>query len=307
MTITILGNITKDTLVFPDQNWRTVESLGGTLYSAHAFAAITNEPINLVCNVGKDIYEEVVRRLNQLPNLKLDGVSAHEGDNIHCYIIFLSEYGTQFDVGRDREIKFSQASKFLSSSDFILVSPMTGFDMRLPTLKKIKQESRCPIYLDYHILSLQRDRAGTRYLKKLSNWISWCTSCDFLQMNEFEAEELNGGEVRTTKEILSFGEPILRRGVRSLCVTLGGEGVLICWQTSTGRIMAKKLYAPKVERVIDTTGCGDVFAAAFIHKFKEGGKLLKSYKYAMELASMKATFSGFDTFRESLMGKISSP
>jgi len=57
---------------------------------------------------------------------------------------------------------------------------MTGFGVQLDTLKNIRKETKTPVYFDYHILSLQRDKMGNRYLEKRADWFEWCTNCDYL-------------------------------------------------------------------------------------------------------------------------------
>ena len=148
MVITIVGHITQDTLIFPKAGWHVVESLGGTLYTVSALASLTNETIRLICNVGEDIYDAVISALRLSPNIDVSGVKKIEGSHSRCYILFASEYGTQYDEGKEIPITFSQLSPFLDSSDFLLVSPMTGFDLSLRALRRIFQAANCPVYLD---------------------------------------------------------------------------------------------------------------------------------------------------------------
>ncbi|MCL4528190.1 MAG: PfkB family carbohydrate kinase [Chloroflexi bacterium] len=298
MTITVVGNITRDTLIFPDQNWKIVNGLGGTMYTVITLASLTNQEIRLVCNVGDDIIGTVTELLGKFPNIHLSGIKEFKGNHFHCYILFASPYGTQFDEGLEIPASYTQVKPFMKDSDFILVSPMTGFDLSLHSLKRMRTTSNCPIYFDYHILSLQRDAMGNRYLKRRKNWIEWCTGCDHLQMNQFEAESLALFPIKSENDIMSFAKPILSRGVVSVAVTLGESGALICWQHPNKKIYSAKLNVNYGGEVVDATGCGDVFAASFIVRYMKTRDIFESYQFANELAGEKCGFSGFDGFAE---------
>jgi adenosine kinase len=296
MTITVIGQVTRDTLIFPHQNWRVVESLGGSLYTASALASLTNSQVRLICNVGEDLFESVISHLRRFPNVDTSGIGKVEGNHFHCYILFASEYGTQYDEGADIPIRFSQVKPFLGDTDFVLVSPMTGFDLDLRTLRDIKQAAKCPLYFDYHILSLDRDTLGNRYLNRRRNWLEWCSNCDHLQLNRFEAEILFSSPLSSEAAMIRFSEPILNKGVKSVAVTLGDQGVFVAWQNRKMRTHAVRLEATPISKVVDTTGCGDVFASGFIVHFLRTHDLLESYEFANKAAGSKCTFSGLDGF-----------
>jgi len=293
MTTTVVGHMTRDTLIFPRLGWRVVESLGGTLYTVGALASLADEPVRLVCNVGDDLFDSVIASLKKFPNIDTSGIQKVEGPHLHCYILFASEYGTQYDEGREVPIAFSQVKPFLDDSAFVLVSPMTGFDLELRTLRRIKQAARCPVYFDYHILALGKDPLGNRFLRRRRNWLNWCTSCDHLQLNQFEAESLSISPIKSEAEMVRFSEPILHRGVRSVAVTLGSKGALVSWKEEGVGIQVKRMDAAPVSVVDDATGCGDVFAAGFIAHFLRTRDLLTSYEFANRIAGLKCGFSGF--------------
>lgn len=299
MAITVIGHITQDTLIFPHQGWRIVESLGGTLYTVSALAALTDDPVRLVCNVGDDLFDMVISSLKGFFNIDTSGIRRVKGPHFHCYILFASEYGTQYDEGVDKPIKFSQVKPFLKDSDFILVSLMTGFDLDLHTLQQIKRAARCPVYLDYHILALDRDPLGNRFLRRRRNWFKWCTTCDHLQLNQFEAESLSLFPINSEETMLRFARPILEAGVKSVAVTLGERGALVCWREREADIQVRKINAVPVQ-LVDTTGAGDVFAAGFIVHFLKTGDFLASYEFANRVAALKCTFSTLSDFAEAL-------
>lgn len=292
MAITVVGYITKDTLIFPHSNWQVLESLGGALYTVTALASLTERKVNLVSNVGIDIFDEVISTLAKFPNVDISGIYKVKQPHFHCYILFASEYGTQYDENVEVPITFSQVQPFINNSKFILVTPMTGFELDLSTLQQIKGIAKCPVYFDYHILALGRDKLGNRFLQRRPDWLQWCTACDHLQLNQFEAESL-GYFVESEKDMLRFVGPVLERGVTSVAVTLGARGVLVAWKDGE-EAKTKWIEATNVSAIIDPTGCGDVFAGAFIVHMLQTGKILASYEFANRVAGLKCTFEGLN-------------
>jgi ribokinase len=80
---------------------------------------------------------------------------------------------------------------------------------------------------------------------------------DFLVPNQHELAGLTGMPVKQRAEIEAAANALLRRGVGTVIVTLGGDGAL-----RTDARGSKFSAAPKVEAV-DTTGAGDTFVGAF--------------------------------------------
>jgi len=301
MTITVIGHVTQDTLIIPHMNWQVVNGLGGSLYTVNALASLTDEPIRLICNVGENIFDSVISSLKKFPNIDVSGIRKVNGNHLHCYILYASEYGTQYDEGKEVPISFMQIEPYVSDSDFILVSLMTGFDIELSTLQQIKQSANCPVYFDYHILALDRDVLGNRFLRRNEYWFEWCSSCNHLQLNQFEAESLSESPIRTVEDAKLFSTPILLEGVESVAITLGSNGSFVCWKDAYRVIHGEKIDASPVSNVIDTTGCGDVFASGFIVQYLKGGDYQEAYKFASSVAGIKCGCSGFDDFANVLL------
>ena len=288
MSIVVIGAVTKDTLIFLEKDkCRAVESLGGVLYSVIALAELTEKKIYPISNVGYDIYDEVISILKEYDNIDVLGIQKTDARNIHCYIMFKSEYGTQYDENLEVPIVYPQVEPLLDSAKFIFLSSMTGLDFSLELLKKIKQTAKCPIYFDYHILALARDKLGNRYLHRRDDWFEWCVNCDYLQLNKFEAELLYGKRLPKVCQIKDFCKPVLCEGVKSIAITLGVDGSKVCYENSKGEIEIEHLNPVRFNKIVDTTGCGDVFAAGFISHFLETGNLLDSYKFANKVAGLK--------------------
>jgi ribokinase len=105
---------------------------------------------------------------------------------------------------------------------------------------------------------------------------SLLASCDVLVPNE--------------QEVLNLGRSvpaILASGVGAVVITRGGEGA----EVFVGREEPRLVPAPAVA-VRDTTGAGDVFAAALAVALQEGAALLAACRFAVAAGSLATTGLG---------------
>ena len=81
----------------------------------------------------------------------------------------------------------------------------------------------------------------------------------------------------------------LDRGVGTLVITMGGEGISISQRGSD------EISLPAYEvNVLDTTGCGDAFSAGFIAGLVDGLSPTEAAEYGLAAGSMVATGLGSD-------------
>jgi sugar/nucleoside kinase (ribokinase family) len=93
-------------------------------------------------------------------------------------------------------------------------------------------------------------------------------------------EDINGDEAIAKK---------LAQRCRILALTKGAEGVTLYYGGKTTSILP-----PKVEE-IDSTGSGDIFAAAFFIYLQEGGNPLSAARFANIIASKSVSKSGLES------------
>lgn len=86
--------------------------------------------------------------------------------------------------------------------------------------------------------------------------------------NETELERLTGMAIGSEAEILAAGRSLQSRGARNVLVTLGGDGSLLLEEG--GRVVRQGALPIPGGRVVDATGAGDSFRAAFALALTEG-------------------------------------
>lgn len=105
---------------------------------------------------------------------------------------------------------------------------------------------------------------------------------DIVMLNNSEAYNMTG-----ERDYTKAAEIIRNTGPGTVIIKLGSEGVYIVSNEYVG-----KIPAIGVEKVIDTTGAGDAFAAGYISGMLRGYSVKKAAVYANAVAAMKITRLG---------------
>ncbi|MEU1461648.1 ribokinase [Streptomyces sp. NPDC005727] len=110
-------------------------------------------------------------------------------------------------------------------------------------------------------------------------------ACDPLIVNEHEARVLLG-EDGASGEPADWAPLLLARGPRSVVVTLGAAGALVCDSSGVTRVPSVRVDA------VDTTGAGDAFTAALAWKLGSGAALPAAAAYAALVGAAAVTRRG---------------
>ncbi|WP_333779220.1 ribokinase [Streptomyces sp. IBSBF 3136] len=109
--------------------------------------------------------------------------------------------------------------------------------------------------------------------------------CDPLIVNEHEARVVLG-ESCGSEDPADWARLLSARGPRSVVVTLGAAGALVCDGSGVSRVPA-----PKVDAV-DTTGAGDAFTAALAVGLGSGAALADAAAHAARVGAVAVTRRG---------------
>ncbi|MFE9449252.1 ribokinase [Streptomyces sp. NPDC006739] len=110
-------------------------------------------------------------------------------------------------------------------------------------------------------------------------------ACDPLIVNEHEARVLLG-EACVSEEPADWARLLLAKGPRSVVVTLGAQGALVCDDSGVTRIPSVRVDA------VDTTGAGDAFTAALARQLGAGSPLPRAAAYAARVGAAAVTRRG---------------
>lgn len=291
--LTIIGTITRDTIILPDG--KKSESFGGILYNIIPLAYLAPENLRItpVCNLGADIYGKVLLFLKGFKNINTSGICRVNENNNHVYLHYDQKWNHK-EILKNLvpEIKFHQVKPFLKC-DYILINFISGFDINLDCLKKIRRETDARIFMDVHSLVLGLKKDGKRFNRLPDFWEEYIAQADILQMNLKEMKILAGRSLVTLKDLNSFAGKLLSLGPEILLITLGRKGALAYYKNK-GRLRCHKTQSFKIKDFADPTGCGDFFSAGFLLAYLKTQAIEPSSEFANFLAGMKCRVSGME-------------
>ena len=293
MRIAVVGTINRDTIELPDG--RVENSYGGLLYSIISLALLTPRGTTILplLNLGRDIEKPVRALLSRYPAVSQDGIRVVGERNNHVTLRYRDAgEREEIQLGGLPPVTIDQMTPFLDA-DVFLVNFISGRDLSLETFSALRSGTRAVIYCDIHSLTLGIDDHGRRYQRFVPQWPRWAAQTDVLQMNEAEARTLSGSKLGSDSEVCRFGQAVLQAGPQVLLITLGSAGSLML--TGRGKDISLNRFPPyRPGRIADTTGCGDVFLAAFLARHAGGEDPRTSSRFANRAAGIKAGLCGIE-------------
>jgi len=116
--------------------------------------------------------------------------------------------------------------------------------------------------------------------------LEWCKAADTVQLNEEEAKIIDS----TTSDGKKLAEKILSVGAQATVITLAEKGLALFTKESD-KIVEHRLD-PEHAEIVDSTGCGDVFGAGFLHGILIGKNFVDAAEYGIAMATKKLSFAG---------------
>ena len=291
MQITIIGEIFQDRIL--PYNGKLQTGWGGILYNLLTLANLSSPDTVLypVSHLQQSAFNDIKKLCRAYPQVCMDSFITISSPNNTAELVYLDP------VNRRETIEINQPSIGYTSIapylkvDGILVNFTARRDIQLEILRRIHFVSPALIMMDLHNLSTRINRAGLRVPTSVSHWKDWVQCADIIQGNLSEWQQLTGQEAITLKELTALHQDILQQGVSVTLTTLADEGVLVSWRENQ-QYFTQLINGIKVDNIIDPTGCGDVFAAAFFWKYLKYRKVLQATRFANRAAAEKCRLRG---------------
>lgn len=285
----LIGTITHDFITY--DSGRSFEGLGGVLYQAAVLCGLGKE-VCLYTNLGEDLVQDVEALTKNWTTFHRNGICHIPGPGNQVYLQYPAQ-GERIEVLKSIVPPLDPGSviKDIDELGMLILVINSGFDIRLADWRKIVRTISCPIWVDIHSLLLSRELNVPRRYLHLAEWKEWVEGAAFIQANAKEVASMLGDpdKMPSEFELVDFGEIAFELGARAVFVTLGEEGVLVLTPKK-----AKKIAASEAEKVVDTTGCGDVFCSATAFKLAEGDDAFEAASYGLVLATKAVSVSGIE-------------
>ena len=103
---------------------------------------------------------------------------------------------------------------------------------------------------------------------------------DVITPNEVEASALSGIPIKTPDDALRAARILMDKGVKSVVITLGKQGVLAVTENQS------RLFRNYDVKVVDSTGAGDAFNGGLVTALSEGKNLLEACAFANVVSNL---------------------
>ena len=306
MRIGIIGLINHDTIFMA--GGRRIQDLGGILYNTTVMADLVGDDDRVypVSRIGKECYDAMRDILDPRPAVDTRGVAVSPKGTSRNHIRYDEDLEKVEQLTNHVDpISLEQIEPFLDV-DALLVNFIVGDDIALETMEAVRGSASGLLYLDVHNLCLGIDAEGYRQRRAPADWRRWIEMFDVVQMNEVEARLLAGagneaaaagesgepgGLLEVEDDFIAFGRSITALGPSVCIITRGSLGPVTVYREDD---VIESVVVPSVPvaEMVDTTGCGDAFAAGFVTEYLASKDPVRATRLANRIASVNCTVAG---------------
>ena len=286
MRIVIIGEPCID--VIHKADGRVYNEPGGISYSVVASAALNTE-LEVVPVIG--LHEDDRSYFTGLfDNFQsIDQSAIYRSDQRTRRVdLFYEDENNRWECSTQpiRPTNFSFIKNHLPAEG-IFVNLISGEDITVETLERIRKSAPAShLHIDLHNIVMSHLPDGKRVRVPVGNYLQWCSLADTIQMNEEEAAIIDD----SSPSMHDFAAKVLSCGPHALVVTLAERGSVLF--EKIGKEIKRHDIAPVAASVVDPTGSGDVYGAAFLQQVIQGSSYPEAARYASAAASMKVKSAG---------------
>jgi len=306
--ISVLGPIPRDTIT--THNSEIFEKYGCALYTTVALSVLVGETgcVVPVTNIREIDAPKVRGILSEFSNVNLDYISstADRGDIVSLTYV---DQNTRIErqTGFMAFIAPADLADLLDSDAFVCV-PISDYEVPYATLANIKQNSSGVVILDAHGPTNAVTREGERVHKFWFERDLWLPYIDILKMNlqeagcswfgsEYTSQALQNPKDIGLDELPKFANHCLGLGVKAVCITMDQHGCVVYFRGPKGKLEEHFVKRILVENVVDTTGCGDSFAAGLAFGYLKTGDYVKACQFGNAMGAQRCTGSELAIYR----------
>lgn len=280
--IIVIGPLSRDKII---KNGSTYHSIGGAVYYQTAVLSglgIDNIAVMTLAERDKDLLRNLPKDTNVIP---IYTEKTMEFENIY------PNHNPNHRLQRANNPNNPVNPVNLINIDFeaanaVLLSPLSPSDIPLDTLKYLSK-FEIPIYMGVQGY-LRHFENGEVVLKPWNDYKKFLKLVDFLFLDEMEARIILGESGDNCGEI---AQNLSRFGPREVIVTKGDRGAIIYSKKGgIGDLYDIPAFIPK--KIVDPTGLGDTFMAAYVARKMETDDPADCGTFASLIASLKMEHKG---------------
>ncbi len=279
MQIAIIGSVNCDEVWTVEGRHR--RGWGGILYNIAALAQHlpTKATVLPIARLGRDAQRPVGRWLRTLRQVDTSALLPMARAGNLCEMRYKNaDERYERLLHRVPPLTYSDLHPALTA-ELILVNFISGNDITIGALERLRRDYRGLIYMDIHSYLLGRRRDATRFARRPTGWRRILACADVLQMNEVEFATLSGQPASPQSVLEWTTETMASMKCRCMMVTLGALGSY-CLTRRKERWRLRHFPSGHRPRGADPTGCGDTFSGLWIASWVRNSDLLECARIA---------------------------
>ena len=286
LKILVIGSSVLDTIEYDD----TIEHKpGGIFYTMLGLSCIKEEidKIDLISNIDEQslpLFESAFSSANLEYCTPVSELSS-----VHLRIY---EYNERVEIFNNISQPLNIPKEInLKEYDGILINLISGYDIDLNQLKKIRADYDGLIYCDFHSLARDLYENNVRVHRLIPHVEEWLSNSNIIQVNEYELYTLF--DFKSEQEIATC---VLDAGVSAFIVTKGKDGVDLYFVINNNR---EHIHIDGTEvEATNRVGCGDIFGAVFFYNYIKSHDYHTSIKRANFSAGKSTEYSTFEQYKK---------
>jgi len=305
--VAVLGPIPRDHITTCQDE--VIEKHGGILQSVVGLSKLWGEDATIVpvTHVRKIDLKPIQEILADYPNVDTSHITADSDYGDIIRLRFLDQNKRVEKQSGFMDPIVPADVKNLLDCDAYVFLPVTDFEIALETLQFLKKYSHGLILFDAHGPTTLATALGDRLMKFWVERDLWLPYIDILKMNIDEAKcswfhkkytlpELENDYKLPMEELPAFADYCINHGCKAVYITLDSHGCRIYYREKD-TTKEVEMHAMKVEKVVDTTGCGDSFAGGIIFGLLECNDYIKAGHYANALGAQRTQGKTYAVFK----------
>lgn len=273
----IMGPVTKDKIIKKDKIFNTVG--GGVYYQSAVISGfeIQNTVVTTLSKIDKNLLQNFREDVQIIPvytekTMKFENIYPNDNPNHRIQ-------KSQIPVNPINPPIFSDMN--IKEYDAILLSPLSPYDIPLETVKYLHKQN-IPIYLGAqgYLRHIKNDNVVLKPWKDYKNFLKLV---NYLFLDEMEARVILGN---SHDDFVEIAKILSNFGPEEVVITRGDQGVIIYSKKTVGKGIYD-ISAFKPEKIVDPTGLGDTFMAAYAVKKQETDDPEKCGRFASYVATLK--------------------
>jgi len=238
-----------------------------------------NGDVNFISRLGDDEYGRMALEIYRSNNVKINSVLLDKNEKTGVAGIFIDEKGNNsINVIPGVANKVSKKDidnnlDTIKNSKIFLTQLEISTDITMYALKKAK---------DFNCITILNPAPACNIDNRDFKLI------DFFTPNEKEAEFYLNKKIENEEDIKQAAKDLLNLGIKNVIITLGEKGAFFKNDKEEYFLDAYKM----IDKVIDTTGAGDVFNGALAIALSNNKSVKEAIIFANKVAAISTTKLG---------------